>query len=295
MFKRVRVSLLAVLALGVAGVAFADTDSVPQKDATPHQIYEAAKAGHLAEAQQMIDQVLRDHPDNAKAHYVAAELDARIGDLPAGRQQLATAKKLDPTLAFAEPPALSALERQLTGMRPLPPGVGVGPSAQAFAPPTGHSSVPWLLIIVLVVGAFVLFAFFRSRAQQSYTPGYGPGGALPPGNPGMQSGYGPGYPPYPPPAGGGSGLMGNLASGLAIGAGVAAGEELVRHVIDGHGNVVEAPADSRDQTRDPDPNQNMGGDDFGTKDSGSWGDDNSGGGDSGGGWGDSGGGGGDWT
>jgi uncharacterized protein len=280
MFKRVHLSLLALLALGIAGTAFAATD------ATPHQIYEAAQSGHMAEAQQMIDQVLRDHPQNAKAHFIASELDTRIGDLAAARQQLATAKQLDPTLAFASAPALSALERQLTGMRAVIPGSGVG--SQAFAPAVRHSSVPWGLIIILAIGAFVLWSIFRSRAQRAYAQTYGPG-ALPPGNPGMQPGYGPGY----PPPGGGSGLMGSLASGLAIGAGVAAGEELVRHVIDGNGNVVPAPAAD---LRDPPQNQDMGGNDFGTQDGSSWGND-SGGGDSGGGWGgdSGGGGGGDWT
>jgi len=278
MFKCVRVSLLALLALGSAGTAFADTD------ATPHQIYEAAQSGHLAEAQKMIDQVLRDHPQNAKAHFIASELDARIGDLPAARQQLVSAKQLDPTLAFTSAQSLSALERELTGMRAVVPAPGLG--SQAFAPVARHSSVPWGLIIILAIGAFVLWSIFRSRAQRAYAQNYGPG-ALPPGNPGMQPGYGPGY----PPPGGGSGLMGNLASGLAIGAGVAAGEELVRHVIDGNGNVVPAPTAD---LRDPPQSQDMGGNDFGTQDSSSWGND-SGGGDSGGWGGDSGGGGGDWS
>jgi hypothetical protein len=280
MFKRIRVSLLAVLALGLAATAFADSD------ATPHQIYEAAQSGHLAEAQQMIDQVLRDHPQNAKAHFIAAELDSRIGDLPAARQQLATAKQLDPTLGFATTQSLSALERQLTGMHAVIPGPGLQP----FAPVMRRSSVPWGLIIIVALGAFVLWSFFRSRAQRAYAQqGYGPG-VLPPGNPGMQTGYGPGYPPYPPP-GGGSGLMGNLASGLAIGAGVAAGEELVRHVIDGNGNVVQVPAAD---LRDAPQNQDLGGNDFGTTGGDSWGNDSGGGGGDWGG-GDGGGGGGDWT
>lgn len=281
MFKRVRVSLLALLVLGMLSTAFADTDP------TREQIYQAAQSGHLAEAQQMIDQVLRDHPQSAKAHFIASELDARIGDLGAARQQLASAKQLDPTLGFATAPALSALERQLAGMRGPAPGAGFG--APAFAPAVRHSSVPWGLIIILAIGAFVLWSIFRSRAQRAYSQSYGPG-VLPPGNPGMQPGYGPGYPPYPPP-GGGSGLMGNLASGLAIGAGVAAGEELVRHVIDGNGNVVQVPAAD---VRDPAQNQDMGGNNFGTTGDDSWGNDS--GGDSGGGWGgDGGGGGGDWT
>lgn len=275
MFKVVRVSLLAVLVAAWGSVALAATD------ATPHQIYEAAQSGHMAEAQQMIEQVLRDHPQNAKAHFVAAELDARIGDFAAARQQLATAKQLDPTQAFTDARAMNELQRQLTGIRNVP-----GPGADVFATPAHRSAVPWGLILILAVGGFVLWSFLRSRAQRQYAQGLGPN-TLPPGNPGMQSGYGYG-PGYPPP--GGSGLMGNLASGLAIGAGVAAGEELVRHVIDGRSSGGSAA-----DLRDPAQNQDMGGADFGSSDSSSWGNDSSGG-DSGGWGGDSGGGGGgDWS
>jgi hypothetical protein len=273
MFKHARLSVLAALAVGVAGVAFADTE------ATPHQIYEAAQSGHMTEAQQMIDQVLHDHPQNAKAHFIASELDARIGDFAAARQQLATAKQLDPTQAFANANTLSALERQLTGIRPVAPGTG----PLAVAPPVRRASVPWGWIIVLGLGALVLWNMFRARAQQGVSQG-----TLPPGNPGMQPGYGYG-PSYPPS--GGSGLMGNLASGLAIGAGVAAGEELVRHVIDGRSTGEGAPSAD---LRDPPQNQDMGGADFGSQDGSSWGNDSSGG-DSGGWGGDSGGGGGDWS
>jgi hypothetical protein len=273
MFKRAHAAMLTILAVGVAGIAFADTD------ATPHQIYEAAQSGHIAQAQEMIEQVLRDHPQNAKAHFIAAELDARIGDFGAAREQLLSAKQLDPTQSFTNANTLSSLERQLTGMRPVRPGTG----PLALAPPTNRSSVPWGWIFVLALGAFVLWSVFRGRAQRNFGQS-----VLPPGNPGMQAGYGYG-PSYPP--GGGSGLMGNLASGLAIGAGVAAGEELVRHVIDGRNSEGTAPSAD---LRDPQPNQDMGGADFGTQDASSWGNDSSGG-DAGGWGGDSGGGGGDWS
>jgi uncharacterized membrane protein YgcG len=275
MMKQVRVSMFAVLALAVAGAAFAATD------ATPHQIYEAAQSGRVAEAQQMIDQVLQDHPRNAKAHFIAAELDARIGDLAAARAQLATARQLDPTEGFTDARALSALERQLTGIR-----LGAAPATPEFTP-VSRSSVPWSLIIVLGLGAIVLWSIFRARARQAYTQNFGPG-TLPPGTPGMQPGYGygPGYPPQ-----GGSGLMGNLASGLAVGAGVVAGEELVRHMIGGNSaNAAPLPGA---EVPDAPQNQDMGGADFGTQDSSAWGND-SGGGDSGG-WGGDSGGGGDWS
>lgn len=273
MTQLVRLCLLAVLALGLNGVAAAATD------ATPHQIYEAAQSGHLAEAQQMINQVLQDHPQNAKAHYIAAQLDARIGDFGAAREQLASARQLDPSQSFASPQSLGELQRQLTGVRTEMPRTVV-----PFAPVVHRASLPWGLIILLVIGAFVVFNILRRRAQ-SDGPGYG-SGLLPPGTPGMQGGYGYGA-SYPP---GGSGLMGNLASGLAIGAGVVAGEELVRHVIDGNGTGGVPPAAD---LRDPGQNQDMGGADFGTQDGSSWGGD-SGGGDAGG-WGGDSGGGGDWS
>lgn len=272
MIKQVRISMFAVLALVIAGAVGAATD------ATPHQIYEAAQSGRLAEAQQMINQVLQDHPRNAKAHFIAAELDARIGDLAAARQQLATARQLDPTEGFTDARALSTLERQLTGIR-----VGAGPAPEVLAP-TRRSSLPWGLIIVLGLGALALWSFFRARSRQAYAQSYGQG-PLPPGNPGMQPGYGPGYPPQ-----GGSGLMGNLASGLAVGAGVVAGEELVRHMIGG--NTANAAPLSGEESPHAPQNQDMGGADFGTQDANSWGNDSSGG-DSG--WGGDSGGGGDWS
>ena len=275
MMKQVRMSIFAVLALAVAGAVFAATD------ATPHQIHEAVQSGRLAEAQQMIDQVLQDHPRNALAHFVAAQLDARIGDLAAARQQLATARQLDPTEGFTDARTLSALERQLTGIR-----VGAVPVPGTFTP-VRRSSVPWGLIIMLGLGAIVVWSIFRARARQAYAQNFGQG-TLPPGNPGMPPGYGygPGYPPQ-----GGSGLMGNLASGLAVGAGVVAGEELVRHMIDGN-TANAAPLPGADYS-DPPQNPDMGGADFGTQDASSWGDDSSGG-DSGG-WGGDSGGGGDWS
>jgi hypothetical protein len=57
---------LAVVGLGfmLGGTALANPDP------TVHQIYEAASSGHLDQAQQMMDEVLRDHPNSAKAHYV---------------------------------------------------------------------------------------------------------------------------------------------------------------------------------------------------------------------------------
>jgi len=276
MLKTLAIALVAVTALSGTATALADNDP------TAGQIYQAARSGRLGEAQQMIDQVLRDHPNSAKAHFIAAELDARVGDFATAEHQLATAKRLDPSNGFTSAQALSELQAQLTGVRATP-----APYVQQGFAPQRHSSIPWGLILVVGLGALVIWSLFRARAASTYATYPN---TLPPAAPGQPGyGYGPGYPP--PMGGGGSGLMGSLASGLAIGAGVAAGEELVHHVLDGNrpeGYIAPA-SDLRDS---PPVNSDMGGNDFGVSDPGSWDDSSSGGGFFDGG-GDSGGG--DWT
>ncbi len=46
---------------------------------TLNQVYEAVHAGRLNQAHGMMTEVLRNHPDSAKAHYVEAEILAKEG------------------------------------------------------------------------------------------------------------------------------------------------------------------------------------------------------------------------
>ena len=279
MLKRITLSLAASLVVACALPALA-------ADPSPAQVYQAARSGNLAGAQQMIAQVLRDHPQSGQAHYVAAEIAARAGNLGVARQELHTAQSLEPGLPFAN--ARSVLElRQQLGEAP----VATFPM-QAPVRVLGRSS-HFGLFLFLIGGAIVLWLVLRRRAAAMGYPQYP--GQYPGGPPGMPSGgYGGGYPGgYMP--GGGSGIMGSVASGLALGAGVAAGEELVQHMMGGGsssgGGGFVAPAQGAQM---PDPNADMGGNDFGLNDPGSWDDGSSGG---GGGWDDGGGGGdgGGWT
>jgi hypothetical protein len=76
-----RLKLILLLATAIAGPTLADTDP------SLSQVYQAVQIGHLEQAQKMIDQVLHDHPKSAKAHYVAAEVNATkppIGGIGAG-------------------------------------------------------------------------------------------------------------------------------------------------------------------------------------------------------------------
>lgn len=283
MFKRIAAPLVLVTALACAGPVLAAGPTVDQ-------VYQAANSGHLDQAQQLMNQVLRDHPNSAKAHYVEAEISARAANFPRAREELAKAQQLDPSGSFAKPESLARLQRELArGSVYSAPGQYRPYVRQQEQ---NHFSF-WPILLLIGAGVAIVWALASRRRSP---PQYYPGGVPPTGPVGGGYGGPGGYGPagYGPPMGGGglgSGIVGGLASGLAIGAGVAAGESLVHHWIDRDGNRVEGPPPPG-YVPPPDDNANMGGNDFGVSDSSSW-DDNSGGsfgGDSGGGDG-----GGDWT
>jgi hypothetical protein len=278
----VAATLAAAAIFAVMGTSTALADSDPTMD----QIYTAAAGGHLDQAQQMITQVLADHPTSAKAHYVQAELYSKEGKTALARSELATAEQLKPGLPFANPRSVQELKAQL--------GLRTGTFGNSFGSPTvvrpvpAERRFPWGTVLVLAGVVAVLWMLFRRRRTYAQYPAAGAG----PGAPGTYGpGYGPGgYGPGPMGGGGvGSGIAGGLASGLAVGAGVVAGEELAHHFLDGgrsSGGVIP-PAEAGEQGLG---NSDMGGSDFGVNDPGSGWDDAGGGGFDGGG-----GGGGDWS
>ena len=270
-----------VAATLAAAATFAVLPALADTDPTSQQIYAAAEAGHLDQAQQMITQVLTDHPNSGQAHYVQAELYAREGKTALARSELSTAEQLKPGLPFANPRAVQELKAQLGLAR----GVMTGPTVMRSV--RQERPFPWGPVLILAGVVAILLMVFRRRNTYVQYPGAGPGM----GGGGAPGSYGPGG--YgPPPAGGGgigSGIAGGLASGLAVGAGVVAGEELAHHFLDGgernSGGVIP-PAEASDSGFGN--NSDMGGSDFGLNDPGSGWDDGGGGG-----GGDSGGG--DWS
>jgi hypothetical protein len=268
--------LILAAALSLGTCCFSVPVFAQAADPTMNQIYDAAASGHLDQAQQMITQVLADHPNSAKAHYVQAELYAREGKISLARAELATAERLNPGLTSFSPRSVQELRSQL--------GLSPARSGQVMTVPARSAPrFPWgTLLILAVVAALVVMLFRRRTPPYSQYPAQGPG----PGVGGPPGAYGPGYGPAPGGAGIGSGIAGGLASGLAVGAGVVAGEEIAHHFLDGgrrEGGVIP-PADAAEPGSS---NSDMGGADFGANDPGSW--DDGGGGDFGGGGGD------DWS
>jgi hypothetical protein len=267
MFKRIAMAVMLL-----AAAAFT-TASMAAQDPTLHQVYQAAQAGRMDEAQSMMQQVLHDHPNSAKAHFVEAELLARQNRLASAKSEFDTAQRLAPGLPFAKPQAVQNLERRLSSSS-IHAVNSFAPAGTGFrgGPGTG---LPWGTILIGVALVAALFFFIRSRNRYSapFSPvsgggaRYGNGGS---GGYGMQPYAANGaYSPMGQAGGIGSGIVSGLATGAAMGAGVVAGEALMHHFTDGSRpsfNPMSAPvANSWDTTPD-----DMGGNDFGIADNSSW-------------------------
>ena len=248
----------ALMGFGVAAMA--------QAEPTLNQVYEAANAGKVEQAQVMMQQVLVAHPGSAKAHFVQAELFAKQGQMGRAREALASAEKLAPGLPFAKADSVQNLRTQLAGKAAGASssnstnnvnnsGATNGSSrAIATAPaPAPAAPFPWGMAL-MGGGALIAFGIFmlRKKPAQTFSAPAGPAayGSSPAGQGGLggpqsfgmgngavpaygQPGYGqPGYgqPGYGQPAGMGLGgkVAGGLAAGLAVGAGVMAAQAIGR-------------------------------------------------------------------
>jgi tetratricopeptide (TPR) repeat protein len=105
-------------------------------DPTADDIYDALSSGKLELAQQLIDKVLAAHPENARAHYVAAEVAAERDEPAVARRELARAEQLSPGLTFTTPSSVAQLRAQLAGTAAAP----AAPAAPAPAAPAAPAA-----------------------------------------------------------------------------------------------------------------------------------------------------------
>ena len=260
------------LLVGVFAAAVLLTSNAAFAEATLPEVYKAVQSGQMAKADAMMKEVLQNHPNSAKAHYVASELYLKEGKVELARNHFITAQNLAPGLPFAQAESVQKLQVQLASTQVAPAAT----QTSIFSNP-----LFWGLIAILVVGVIIVMKRRKDQAVQVYnapSAGY-------PGTPGGPAGYpgGPGYPGAPAAGGMGSGLMGSLATGAALGAGMYAGQALASNLMGGHdnGHSNAGSNPNLNQVGGPaslDPN-------FGVRDAGSWDDggasswDDSGGGD----------------
>ena len=155
-----RVALLAASLAFTVPVHAAD-------DASMHQVYLAAESGKFIEAQKMMDKVLRDHPNSAKAHFVEAELLAKQGRFSDAQGELNNARRLAPELPFAKPTAVQNLTGLIGSSQAARHSL---PIQQAIEAPAS-SGMPWgVLLAGIGLIAFITFAvrFMGRRAVPAY-------------------------------------------------------------------------------------------------------------------------------
>ena len=89
------------------------TSQVATAEATLPEVYQAVQSGQMAKADAMMKEVLQNHPNSAKAHYVAAELYLKEGKVDAARNHFLRAENLAPGLPFAQAESVQKLQVQL--------------------------------------------------------------------------------------------------------------------------------------------------------------------------------------
>ena len=245
----------ALWAASLAGPAFA-------ADPTIDQIHAKAVSGDIQGSLTMMEPVLKDHPNSAKAFYELGEVLAREGHNAEARQSLLRAEQIDPSLGFASSPAkfrelmdkLPATETRPAPVQAANAGVSNGGSAAAtVAPaPAQRGGLPTWIYILLAMGGVWLVWRIASRLLSPpvvVMPAVGPGGGVAMGPNGPVGPMGPGYGPGGYGMGGmGMGGMGMGGGGMGLGgaaltgvAGAVAGYELAKAMEHGdqRGNYVD--------------------------------------------------------
>jgi hypothetical protein len=268
-----RFTTLALVIVFTAPVLAAEDASMPE-------VYLAAEAGKFNEAQAMMDKVLHDHPNSAKAHYVEAELLAKQGRFTGAADELNTAERLKPGLSFAKPQALQKLKAQIASSHSTTQAT----SNQSYQP-SNNSGTPWGMIFLMI--GLIAFIYFAAKWMTRRNPPVMPANNYPSGVNGNPQQYGnpqpygnPAAPMMTPSSGSGigSGILGGLATGAALGAGMVAGEALMHHFTDGERSNNNSLFNEANANIAPETPNDMGGSDFGVADNALW-DDNSAGGD----------------
>jgi len=204
-----------------------------------NQVYQAARAGHLDQAEAMTRQVLKVYPNSARPNYVMAQILAAEGRTGEAQTYLENAERLKPGLPFANPQSVANLKRRISN----------GDQSPVTRPSTNQIHWWWLL-----VGAFVLFVLWRARRRSSVPSrnynDVAPGGGAAGPWPGMHSsGYG------------GGGFLRSVLGGLGFGAGAAAGERAMDRFF---GREQQGP--TQQEISDPSSDSgNLGGDAFGVQ------------------------------
>jgi hypothetical protein len=231
----------------IASLFFALATTLAFALPTEQDVQAAVKQGNFTQAQTMMAEVVAAKPDNAKAHYIYAEVLAHNGQFADATNEALKAKTIDPQIRFTNPDKFRKFEAQLlNSAQPAAPAattraVTTQTVAPQAAPVQRSGGFGWTGIIILVVAGFGILIWLTTRRRDS---------AVFTGNAGQQPYGAPAGYNYGTPVGNGPVVVNQGGSGLGAGlmgaaGGFAAGmlvEEMLDHRnggIGGRPEVVE--------------------------------------------------------
>jgi hypothetical protein len=98
---------------GQAPAAAQERARRPAAAGTLLEARQAARAGDVARARALVDDILQRQPNNARAHLFKANIAVREKDLETARSSLATAERLAPGLPFAREQSVTVLRNRI--------------------------------------------------------------------------------------------------------------------------------------------------------------------------------------
>jgi hypothetical protein len=154
---------------------------------TAGQIEQSMTQGNWSQADAQLNEVIQAHPNNAKAHYLYAQVLDREGRPADALAQINQAKTLDPAIKFTDPSRFNAMEARIrsdanrvnssanVGERssgkasasvtsnPFNQGAAAAPVAEKHGPSMGM----WVLLAVLFAGIALVLRWGLKRARSN--------------------------------------------------------------------------------------------------------------------------------
>jgi hypothetical protein len=124
---------------------------------------EAVRAGKLADADALMQEVVKANPASAKAQFVYADVLAREGKRDEARAALTNAETLEPALSFASPETVARVKDLIATAPAAAPAAEVAAPVAEAAPPVKKKS--WLPPVVFFLGALVLGASVLNKRK----------------------------------------------------------------------------------------------------------------------------------
>ncbi len=165
---------LAAASLAVASLAF--TGGVAFAVPGVQQIESAMSRGDWQRADAGLTEVLQAHPDNARAHYLYAQVLNREGRYSEALTQVEQAKSLDPQIRFTQPQRFAQVEAKIRSDASRAGSVNTNSTGNPFtqqqlAAPAPQKRGPgmgmWISIAILLVGIVLVLRWTLRRAKST--------------------------------------------------------------------------------------------------------------------------------